>query len=124
MKCVPTFSLFAARAVQKLEIPPIPAPQPCQHFPIECVLSQRGRDGTPKPKPDRSVRRCSLGLVWWIGTRSILAPVHGSNGSRQSAAFRSSEGAVSVGGQTYESFQRHHRRSLRASAVSCMSSLL
>jgi hypothetical protein len=116
-----TFSLFAARAIQKLGIPPIPVPQPCQHFPdwvLYCRILEEmaGRNRKPIDLSDAvpyglgvvdrdAVDPCTRGWLEWL--------------RRYSAAFRSSEGELSLRGQTYKSFSGSIQDLCGASAASC-----
>jgi hypothetical protein len=115
-----TFSLFAARAIQKLGIPPIPLPQPSQHFPdwdLYCRIEEETR---PRRKPvdlsdavpyglgvvDRdAVDTCTRGWLEWL--------------RRNSVAFRCSEGEYSLRDRIYKSFSGTIADFCEASAVAC-----
>jgi hypothetical protein len=104
------FSLFAARAIEKLGIPPIPVPQSCQHFPdwnrfCDILgLSDAVPFGLGVVDRD-AVDPCTRAWLEWL--------------RRQSAEFRSVESPESMRGRTYNSLSGTIQDLCSASVVSC-----
>jgi len=116
-----TFSLFAARAIEKLGIPPIATPQPSQHFPggkLYCDVAEE----TVRPEGNAidlsNAVPYGLGVVDWDAvdpcTRAWLELLR-----RESAAFQFSEGRLSIKGKEYTSLSGKIRDLCGASAVYC-----
>lgn len=116
-----SFGLFAARAIQKLGIPPIPVPSAHQHF-VDwdqyCELEEEMARRCGKPiglsgavpyglcvEDQDAVDRYTRGWLEWL--------------RQHSAAFRSSEGSLSLLGRAYRSFSGTIGDLFGASLVCC-----